>query len=80
MNRLVTGWYFKKMEELDGESNMGEMYDKVHGNNAWYGDWQNYLSKVKSSHTELWGFRPDLSTPKPIAVSSNGFFLQPWFN
>ncbi len=70
VNRFVTGWYLEKMEELDGDSNLGEMYDKVHGNNAWYRDWQNYLSKVKSSHFELWGFRPDLSIPNPIAVSS----------
>lgn len=28
VDRFVTGWYLKKMEELDGDSNMGEMYDK----------------------------------------------------
>jgi len=53
--------FFEKMEELDASENMGEMYDKAFGTNAWYKDMQNYLSMIKSSKREIRVLRSDLS-------------------
>ena len=72
VNRFVIVYYLEKLEELDMmEQGFGEMYDEVHGNNAWYRDITNYFGMIKSSEFELWALRPDLSTPKTMAVSSN---------
>lgn len=54
--------YVEKLEELDANVDFGEIYDKVHGNNAWYKDWNNYLSKVKQTKTEIRVLRTDLSS------------------
>lgn len=70
VNRFAIVTYMEKMEELDTDVKFAEMYDKIHGNYAWYKDLQNYLSKIKSNYVELLALREDLSTPKPVAVSS----------
>jgi hypothetical protein len=55
--------YVEKLEELDPTGvNFGELYDKVHGNNAWYKDWTRYFSLVKQTKTEIRVLRTDLSS------------------
>ena len=70
-NRFAMVSYLEKMEELDPDPTFPEMYDKVHGNNAWYKDLQKHFAMIKSMSDELWVLRTDLSTPRPVAVSSN---------
>lgn len=54
--------FFEKMEELDLQEDLGEMYDKAHGNNSYYKDNANYLSMLKSIKSELRVLREDLSS------------------
>lgn len=54
--------FFEKMEDLDLQENLGEMYDKVHGNNSYYKDNANYLSMLKSIKSEIRVLREDLSS------------------
>jgi hypothetical protein len=70
MNKFAAVTYMEKMADLDKEVKFAEMYDEMHGSDAWYKDSQNYLSKIKSNYIELWVLRQDLSTTKPVAVST----------
>jgi hypothetical protein len=62
INMFATVRYFEKMEELDLQEDLGEMYDKVNGNNSYYKDNANYLSMLKSIKSELRVLREDLSS------------------
>lgn len=61
-NAYASVRYVEKLEELDANIDFGEVYDKVHGNNAWYKDWNNYLGNVKQTKTEIRVLRADLSS------------------
>lgn len=61
-NAYASVRYVEKLEELDATVNFGEGYDKVHGNNAWYKDWTNYMSMVKQTKAEIRVLRTDLSS------------------
>lgn len=61
-NRFLSLRYFEKMEELDLDEKFGEMYDKVHGDNAFYKASQDYFNMVKGTWTELRVLRTDLSS------------------
>ena len=60
-NAFMGIMFVEKLEELDASENIGEMYDKTFGNNAFYKDWNNYLSLIKSTHYEIRALRTDLS-------------------
>lgn len=62
VNMFASVRYFEKMEELDLQEDLGEMYDKAHGNNSYYKDNANYLSMLKSIKSELRVLREDLSS------------------
>lgn len=61
LNSFATVRYFEKMEELDLQENLPEMFDKAHGTNAWYINAGKRNEVVKSSKTELRVLRTDLS-------------------
>lgn len=62
VNMFASVRYFEKMEDLDSQEDLGEMYDKVHGNNSYFRDYTNYLSMLKSIKSELRVLREDLSS------------------
>jgi hypothetical protein len=61
-NAYASVRYIEKLEELDANENIGEMYDKVYGNNSWYKDYMNYFSMLKETKTEIRVLRADLSS------------------
>ncbi len=61
-NRYTSVRYFEKMEELDLDENMGEMFDKVFGDNAFIKQGQSYYPMVQSTKQELRVLRTDLSS------------------
>jgi hypothetical protein len=60
-NAFATVRYAEKMEEFDLQENLPEMFDKVHGANAWYIGSGKRNEVVKSSRAELRVLRTDLS-------------------
>ncbi len=61
-NAYATVRYAEKMEEFDLQENLPEMFDKVHGPNAWYIGSGKRLEVLKSSRAELRVLRTDLSS------------------
>lgn len=70
-NRFVFVRYLERLEELDMNTNIEELYDKVHGKYAFHTDREKYLSLLKSTSGELWVLRNELSTPQPVAAMAN---------
>ena len=61
-NAFTSVRYFEKLEELDVQENLGEMYDKMYGNNASYIDGVKYSAVIKATRSELRMLRADLSS------------------
>jgi hypothetical protein len=70
-NTYLSAQYAETMAEFDLEEDFEAMYNTVHGKNAWYIDYTNYLSNVVSVTRELRVLREDLSSPNPTNLASN---------